>query len=135
MWEGRVLAPGFQAVHAALTAIQKGKTLSNVLWESVNFTGDVDTVAAISVAAASCHPDIPNNLHPDLYKGLEDGSYGITFLDELDAKLDTSFTNPKLLEEQPPMEDFVEGIDYDILPDEINWSEDDQGVLSMFDED
>ena len=114
-WEGRVGAPGFEAVHAALTAIMKGNTLSNVLWECVNFTGDVDTVAAIAVAAASMHPEIPNNLHPDLYKGFETGPYGHKYLLDLDQRLYWAYLaewddanigdHLELVEEKPPEDD------------------------------
>ena len=120
-WEGRVLAPGFQAVHAALTAIGRGATLSNVLWESVNFTGDVDTVAAISVAAASMHPDIPNNFHPDLLDGLEDGPYGRRFLIGLDKSLKGLFLDPLPVDKE--------------VKDPSTEPDDTQGVLAMFEDD
>jgi len=126
-WDGRVLAPGFHAVHAALTAIVKGNTLSSVLWECINYTGDVDTVAAIAVAAASMHPDIPNNLHPDLYDGLETGPYGHKFLIGLDESLKGVFLDPI----PEPVEDEGDETGSELEPFPV--PEGESGVLSMFD--
>jgi hypothetical protein len=65
--------------------------LSDILVRSVAFTGDTDTVATIAVAAGSMHPDIPNDLHDDLYRNIEGGKYGWRYLKALDAKLMKAF--------------------------------------------
>lgn len=90
-WIGPVGAPGIHAVKAALDALANETTLHDVLVHSVAFTGDVDTVAAISLAAASQHPDIVKNLAPELYDGLEDGKYGKKYITKLDARLTKRF--------------------------------------------
>jgi len=86
-WIGPVGNVGMQVVLAALTAIRQGKTLSEILYRSIYFTGDVDSVAAIALGAASVHPNIPNDLAPELYANLENGEYGRDYLKVLDEKL------------------------------------------------
>ncbi len=86
-WEGKVTLLGPEAVRAAITAIKRHDNLQDIMVECVKFTGDVDTVAAIAGSAASCHPQIKSNLHPNLWATLENGKYGKDFLVELDIKL------------------------------------------------
>jgi hypothetical protein len=51
------------------------------------FTGDVDAVAAIALAAASCCPDYAHDLPAALVGGLENGPYGRDYIIDLDRKL------------------------------------------------
>jgi len=51
------------------------------------FTGDVDTVAAIALAAASNSPEITHDLPQTLIDTLENQTYGKDYLIELDQKL------------------------------------------------
>lgn len=75
-----------QAVRAAFTALQQGDTLSKVLMEAVGFGGDTDTVATIAMALAVwC--GMENDLPPHLYEGLENGSFGLDYLRDLDQQL------------------------------------------------
>lgn len=101
LWQGPVGAPGIQAVRAALTALVDGSSLSDILVRSIAFTGDVDTVAAIALAAASTHPSIRSDLHSDLYQGLENGAYGFSFLKKMDAALLKAFPLPTSVQEEP----------------------------------
>ena len=98
MWEvlhtGPVGNVGIPAVRAALSAIVNGTSLSDILVRSVAFTGDVDTVAAIAVAAASMHPCIESNLDEGLVRNLEGGKYGWRYLKALDVKLMKAFPLP-----------------------------------------
>lgn len=90
-WVGPVGAKGIHAVKAALDALSNNTSLHDILVHSVAFTGDVDTVAAISVAAGSMHKDIDQNLNPALLRNLEGGKYGWRYLQSLDAKLMKAF--------------------------------------------
>lgn len=92
-WRGQVGALGRMSVHAALTALATGGTLSEILRTCVAYTGDVDTVATIALAAAARSPEVPNDLPDALIDGLEDSPYGRTFLRDLDANLIPSHGN------------------------------------------
>lgn len=101
MWEvlhtGPVGNIGIQAVRAALSAIVNGSSLSDILVRSIALTGDVDTVAAIAIGAASMHPCITSDLDEGLYRNLEGGKYGWRYLKALDAKLMKAFPLPPKL--------------------------------------
>ena len=86
-WTGEVGSKGWQSVRAAITAVMKNHTLSRLLKECIAFEGDVDTVAAIAMAAASCSKEYEKDIPERLYTGLENGKYGLDFLKELDARL------------------------------------------------
>ena len=86
-WRGHVSLKGVDCAHAAITAVVEGHSLRDVLQRAVAFGGDTDTVATIAMAAASCCPDLPNDLPAALYERLEDGPYGRTYLHELDRRL------------------------------------------------
>jgi ADP-ribosyl-[dinitrogen reductase] hydrolase len=86
-WTGVVRAPGWMSVRAAVTALTAGSSLSDVLRRCVDFTGDVDTVATIALAAGSCAGDLPQDLPAHLVTGLEDGTYGRAYLADLDTRL------------------------------------------------
>lgn len=86
-WTGEVKAKGWMAVRAALTAIKQHSSLAAILKASVAFSGDVDTVAAIAMSAASCSKEVAKDLPAVLYNGLEDGKYGKQYLAQLDVRL------------------------------------------------
>ncbi len=50
-WRGKVGHPGMVSVRTALTAFLRCERMSDLLRTCVDFTGDVDTVAAIALAA------------------------------------------------------------------------------------
>jgi ADP-ribosyl-[dinitrogen reductase] hydrolase len=85
-------AKGWMSVKAAITAIQPARTLTEILYNSIAFTGDVDTVATIALAAASWSPEIKNDLDPGLYDGLENGKYGHDYMKWLDNQLRLKFS-------------------------------------------
>ena len=76
-------------VSAALTAFQRNDTLSGLLRDCVDFCGDVDTVAAIAMAAGACSAEYENDLPEHLYKNLENGAFGAEYLEKIDDKLMT----------------------------------------------
>ena len=101
-WEGPVGAKGLDSVHAAFTSIVGSNgTLSDILKRAIAWTGDVDTVAAIAMAAASVNPAIVDDLPEELYRNLEGGKYGWRYLKALDAKLEKAFPLPKAPAKKP----------------------------------
>jgi ADP-ribosylglycohydrolase len=86
-WRGKVGAQGMMSVHAAATAVMATSSLSGLLRTCVAFTGDVDTVAAIALAAGACSEEIVPDLPDHLVAGLENGPFGRDFLRDLDQRL------------------------------------------------
>jgi ADP-ribosylglycohydrolase len=86
-WQGKVGAKGWMSVQAAVTAVVQSTTLSDLLRCCVAFRGDVDTVAAIALAAASCSREMTNDLPDHLHRDLERGPYGYDYIRELDGRL------------------------------------------------
>ncbi|HEY0640070.1 MAG TPA: ADP-ribosylglycohydrolase family protein [Pseudonocardiaceae bacterium] len=88
-WHGPVGSKGVASVRAALTALAAGGDTGSaaVLRACVAFTGDVDTVATVALAAASRAADVAQDLPSVLVDGLENGPYGRDFLAALDAGL------------------------------------------------
>lgn len=104
-WERPVPNQGIPVVKAALTALAHNKTMAEILMASVDFTGDVDTSAAVAMAAASQHPDVPCDLPNFLHKELEpEGSYGEEFLRVLDTRLEEAYPRKEEPEPDPPAE-------------------------------
>jgi ADP-ribosylglycohydrolase len=86
-WAGKVGAKGMMSAHAAVTAVRDSGRMSDLLKACVAYTGDVDTVAAVALGAASCCDEVEQDLPEHLVLGLEDGPYGLRHLRELDARL------------------------------------------------
>ena len=86
-WRGRVGSRGVVSVRAALTALSQNHSMSELLRACVGFTGDVDTVSTIALAAASCSPQYVSDLPSQLIAGLERGPYGYEYLKSLDRRL------------------------------------------------
>ncbi|MBP2338105.1 ADP-ribosylglycohydrolase [Saccharothrix coeruleofusca] len=86
-WRGKVGPKGEMSVRAALTALSANDTLGGLLRDCVAFTGDVDTVATVAMAAASRSPLVRADLPEVLFTDLENGPYGRDHLARLDARL------------------------------------------------
>lgn len=86
-WHGPVGPKGWMSVRAALTALTTNRSMREILRSCVAFTGDVDTVATIALAAASRSLEITGDLPSVLLRDLEDGQYGHSYLAALDARL------------------------------------------------
>lgn len=104
-FQGHVGSRANEAVAGALWAIVNSDTLMEVLDRCVSYGGDTDTVAAIAGIAASCSAEIAQFLPIALHEGLEDGDYGRSWLDALDARLIAAYP-PKVHE---PVAAFEEG--------------------------
>lgn len=90
-WRGVVGPCGVDAVHAAAEAISRSTSLAELLGRAVNFRGDVDTVAAIAVAAAANSRHFHANLPRVLVENLECGPFGAPYLRALDRRLERAF--------------------------------------------
>jgi len=86
-WKGKVGSRGMMSVRAAITALQCCDTMTSLLKTCVDYHGDVDTVAAIALAAASFSPEIRHDLPAILIDGLETGPYGREYLERLDKRM------------------------------------------------
>ena len=110
-WAEPVRNKGLDVLFAAYAAIlaaagdanHKSIPLSAVLFRSVQFTGDVDTVAAVALAAASLHPLAEHDLPQVLFDGLENGPYGRNYIENLDKRLLRSL--PKMPEPEEKEEE------------------------------
>ena len=90
-WEGKVGGHGLHIVHAALTAFVYGSSTLDVLHKCVAYTGDVDTVAAIAMPWAAVCDETDTTMNDALYSGLEDGTYGRTYIEDIDQQLKAKF--------------------------------------------
>lgn len=90
-WRGRVGSVASEAVRASITALASSATQAELLRKCVAYGGDVDTVAAIAMAAASLSHKYKADLPQALVTGLEDGEYGRSYLDEVDRLLAKRF--------------------------------------------
>ena len=86
-WHGKVGSKGWMSVQAAITALLKHTRMSELLKACIQFSGDVDTVAAIALAAGSCCREIAQDLPSHLLNALENGSYGKDYIVRLDEQL------------------------------------------------
>lgn len=98
-WRGKVGGQGVMSVRAAITALTSATGLAELLRACIAFTGDVDTVATIALAAGSRAADIDQDLPRHLYDTLENGRYGRDHLAALDADLLQAFrwTGPPVM--------------------------------------
>lgn len=86
-WNSPVTNEGIVCVRAAVTSIMRNTHFSSLLVDCVNYTGDVDTVAAIALGAVSFCKEYKNDLPDFLANELENGEYGKGYLKELDKQL------------------------------------------------
>lgn len=86
-WKGKVGAAGMDSVRAAISAVHAHSSMSELLRACIAYTGDVDTVATIALAAGACCPEIEQDLPESLYERLENGAFGHDYLRDLDRRL------------------------------------------------
>ena len=84
---GKVGSLGLDSTNAALTSLEKHNSLKKMLIDCVEWTGDVDTVATIALAAGSVCEEVSNDLPQILYRNMESGQYGLEYLKGLDRKI------------------------------------------------
>lgn len=86
-WVGPVGSKGWQSVRAAITAVVESSKMTELLKRCIGYTGDVDTVATIAMAAAAHCKEIERDLPTALWDGLENGTFGRDYLIDLDTQL------------------------------------------------
>lgn len=86
-YRAKVKAKGWMSVRAAITAVKRNDSMSKLLKDCIAFTGDVDTVATIALAAAAHSEEIVQDLPQHLMDTLENGNYGRDYLLKLDEQL------------------------------------------------
>lgn len=79
-WEGEVPCHGIKTIQAVLSALLRHDDMAGLLQACVAYTGDVDSVATIALAAASGARAFARNLPEQLWLGLENGPYGLDYL-------------------------------------------------------
>lgn len=87
LWTGKVKSQGWMSVRAAVTALTRCDTMGDLLKTCIQFSGDVDTVAAIALAAGSCSTELAQDLPAHLFDELENGQYGRDYIRLLDTQL------------------------------------------------
>jgi len=95
-WIGKVKSQGWMSVQAAVTALLRSDTMRELLKTCIQFSGDVDTVAAIALAAGSCSTEIAQDLPVHLIDALENGQYGRDYIRLLDTQLMAFFSRNEL---------------------------------------
>lgn len=81
----------WDCLEAAIYAIESHSTMSDILRQCIDYTGDVDTVAAIAMGPASCSGEIQQDIPVELLDNLENNDYGREYLRELDRQLLAKF--------------------------------------------
>lgn len=87
-YDDKVGSKGWMSVSAAITAVSRNDTLSALLMDCINFGGDVDTVATIAMAAASCSADYIKDIPEQLIRDLENGPFGRDYIQKIDTELE-----------------------------------------------
>lgn len=86
-WRGKVGHQGLMSVHAAVTSIIATTSMCDLLRHCIAYSGDVDTVAAIALAAGSCCLEIAQDLPDPLLLHLENETFGCDYLIGLDRQI------------------------------------------------
>lgn len=86
-WQGEVLVVGIDTVRAAVTSIKSSDSLALLLKNCVDHTGDVDSVATIALASASCSKEFARDIPNCLWEGFEKSDYALKYLLELDRRV------------------------------------------------
>lgn len=86
-WSSEVNVNAIETVEAVLSILVKERSLKDMLKKSVDYGGDVDTVASLTLAIGKMNTEIENDLPEWLFKELENGKYGHDYLKKLDVAL------------------------------------------------
>lgn len=81
----------YPTTKAVIRIVSEYTSMKKCLLESINYGGDTDTVAALSMAILSHKKNCINDLPSFLYDNLENDSFGKNFLIDLDVKLKNKF--------------------------------------------
>ena len=79
-FQGEVACCAEDTINALLTILKNNRNARDVLQNSVNFCGDVDTVASLGLGLASLSDEIEQSLPIFLYDNLENGKFGRDYI-------------------------------------------------------
>jgi ADP-ribosyl-[dinitrogen reductase] hydrolase len=83
---GPVPCDAIVTVDAVMTALLRNRNMCSLLMDCVNFTGDVDSVAAVALGLASLSDEYDRRLPSSLLNSLENGKYGKDYLIAIDKQ-------------------------------------------------
>lgn len=86
-WQNEVSMNAIETAEAVLTILKNERSLSSMLQKSVDYGGDVDTVASLCLAIGSEIENIENDLPNWLFEELENEKFGKDFLIGLNEEL------------------------------------------------
>lgn len=86
-WDGNVGVNAIETVEAVLSLLLSETSLKETLRKSIEFGGDVDTVASLTMAIGNEMKEIENDLPAWLFEQLENDQYGLSYLEEISKKL------------------------------------------------
>ncbi len=86
-WTAPVACYGQETVNALLTVLKNANTQSELLLQSVAFSGDVDTVAALALGIGRVSSAYEADLPAFLFTDLENGEFGKDHLSNMGDKL------------------------------------------------
>ena len=83
-WQNEVTMNAVETVEAVLTILKNEISLKNMLLKSINFGGDVDTVASLTLTIGSQIKNVEKDLPTFLFEELENGDFGRDFLMQIE---------------------------------------------------
>lgn len=86
-WKGEVGVSAVETVESVLSIILNGSSLKKMLYDSVAFGGDVDTVSSLVLAIGKMNSEVVDDLPDWMYNDIENEKFGRDFLIDLDDKL------------------------------------------------
>lgn len=89
--KGPVECDAYQTVSAVLKSILVSNSMRTILKGNINFSGDVDSVAALCMGLSSICIEINKDLPIFLYEDLQNGKFGKDYLLKLDNLLISKF--------------------------------------------
>lgn len=90
-WNREASVDAYETLSAALTCLLTGKSLADILKKCIALGGDTDSVASISVGLAACFSQYPNDLPVILKNSLDEPTYGIPYLNNLEDALKNKY--------------------------------------------
>jgi ADP-ribosyl-[dinitrogen reductase] hydrolase len=82
---------GYPTTNAIINIVSKANNMRDCLLDCINYGGDTDTVAALSMAILSVKEQVDRNLPQFLFDDLENGEFGKDYLMDIDTKLKLKF--------------------------------------------
>ncbi len=94
-WFDTVPVKAYETVSAALSCLLTCSNIKDLLVKTVSLGGDTDSVASIAVGLATCFEEYNKEIPIELIESLDESTFGVEFLNNLDQQLYTYFLNFK----------------------------------------